>query len=163
MTKLKKYTVSVFLFTIVSIPTVIQARKPAVSPVTGISIDDYNEISPSQAKGFYFSEGVPEKISSDGFFTKLENQKVFEITLFAFLPVIISLASMYILSALKVNYRQVSDKENELLREIELLKNYSRPENIAQFPTSNQESNELIEEEDATDEDNEVDKYIKAS
>lgn len=34
-----------------------QARKPAVEPVTGISIDDYKEVPPSEAQGYDWNKG----------------------------------------------------------------------------------------------------------
>ncbi|PIP95464.1 MAG: hypothetical protein COW00_15710 [Bdellovibrio sp. CG12_big_fil_rev_8_21_14_0_65_39_13] len=51
--------VQVFKITTISIlifgPVEALARKPAVEPVQGISIDEYKEVSPAQEKGFNFS------------------------------------------------------------------------------------------------------------
>lgn len=41
----------------------LHARGPAVEPVTGISIDDYKEIPPEQAKGYDFQKGKPKAIA----------------------------------------------------------------------------------------------------
>ncbi|MBK24365.1 MAG: hypothetical protein CME70_10245 [Halobacteriovorax sp.] len=40
------------VLSIILLPLTAFARKPAVEPVTGISIDDYKEVPPEQAKGF---------------------------------------------------------------------------------------------------------------
>lgn len=42
--------------------TLVEAREPAVEPVTGISIDDYKVIPPSQAKGYEFQKGKPTNV-----------------------------------------------------------------------------------------------------
>ena len=43
--------------------TLVEAREPAVEPVTGISIDDYKVIPPSQAKGYEFQKGKPSNVA----------------------------------------------------------------------------------------------------
>jgi hypothetical protein len=43
--------------------TMAEAREPAVEPVTGISIDDYKVIPPSQAKGYDFQKGKPKEVT----------------------------------------------------------------------------------------------------
>jgi len=48
---LKIITLSMLIFG----STQALARKPAVEPVQGISIDEYKEVSPAQEKGFNFS------------------------------------------------------------------------------------------------------------
>jgi len=40
------------VLSLILLPFTVQARKPAVEPITGISIDDYKEVPPEQAKGF---------------------------------------------------------------------------------------------------------------
>lgn len=40
------------------------ARGPAVEPVSGISIDDYKEVPPKQAKGYHFQKGKPVSAST---------------------------------------------------------------------------------------------------
>lgn len=40
------------------------ARKPAIEPVQGISIDHYKEVPPSQDKGFNFNSGPSETVKT---------------------------------------------------------------------------------------------------
>lgn len=49
---------------IILLPIGSFARGPAVEPVSGISIDDYKEIPPDQAKGYHFQKGKPVSASS---------------------------------------------------------------------------------------------------
>ena len=60
------------------------ARKPAIEPVTGISIDDYKEVPPSQAKGYNWNEEnkkvTTEAIAPKGDVTKLPSRSISEET-----------------------------------------------------------------------------------
>lgn len=60
------------------------ARKPAIEPVTGISIDDYKEVPPSQAKGYNWNEEnkkvTAEAIAPKGDVTKLPSRSISEET-----------------------------------------------------------------------------------
>lgn len=51
------------LLMIVLLPAYAAGRAPAVQPVSGISIDDYKEVPPSQAKGYEFAKGKPKAIN----------------------------------------------------------------------------------------------------
>ena len=48
---------------VVFLPAHARGRAPAVQPVIGISIDDYKDIPPSQAKGYRFVKGKPKVIN----------------------------------------------------------------------------------------------------
>jgi len=50
--KMKKLIVLV----IIALPLTSFARKPAVEPVTGISIDEYKDVPPSEAQGFNWNQ-----------------------------------------------------------------------------------------------------------
>ena len=55
---MKNITILILLI----LPFTSFARKPAVEPVTGISIDEYKDVPPSQAKGFNWTN--PKKVDS---------------------------------------------------------------------------------------------------
>lgn len=81
------------------------ARKPAVEPIVGVSIEEYKEVDPSQAKGFNFGKEVtksnptaqdareadyhPEQMATQSLKEKSEPGQLILI-LFVFLPVIAS-------------------------------------------------------------------------
>ncbi len=74
---------NLIVLSLILLPFTVLARKPAVEPVTGISIDDYKEVPPSQAKGFDWSKNNKElKVNSDskpavkGDVTKLPEQEI---------------------------------------------------------------------------------------
>ncbi|MBT7610671.1 MAG: hypothetical protein HN576_13005 [Bacteriovoracaceae bacterium] len=52
----------ILVMTIVFLPAHAISRRPAVEPVSGISIEDYKVIPPSQAKGYQFSRGKPSSL-----------------------------------------------------------------------------------------------------
>lgn len=55
------------LLAIITLPFSVFARKPAVEPVTGISIDHYKDVPPSQAQGFDWTsdkEAKPSKTNN---------------------------------------------------------------------------------------------------
>ncbi len=60
------------------------ARKPAVEPVTGISIDEYKEVPPSQAKGFNWNKDeskiTTEAVAPKGDTSKLPSRSISETT-----------------------------------------------------------------------------------
>jgi hypothetical protein len=53
----------ILTITAILLPAHANARGPAVEPVRGISIEDYKEIPPSQAKGYQFSKGKPKSLT----------------------------------------------------------------------------------------------------
>lgn len=61
----------ILFISLVIFPLTSMGRGPAVEPVSGISIDDFKEVPPSQAKGYRFTKGqpkqlVPQKTKSTG-------------------------------------------------------------------------------------------------
>ena len=71
---MKKITIACFL--LLSTLGIAEARKPAVEPVTGISIQDYKEIPPSQAKGYNFQKGKPQNVAKKGTSPTITNTTV---------------------------------------------------------------------------------------
>jgi hypothetical protein len=75
---MKKLTILLILL----LPLSAFARKPAVEPVTGISIDDYRDVPPSKAKGFNWNEGeskvTKEAIAPKGDTSKLPTRSIAE-------------------------------------------------------------------------------------
>ena len=72
-------TTVIFIFSVLFLfPSLSEARGPAVEPVQGISIDDYKEVPPSQAKGYQFTNGKPKvltrKVTYKPSFTKVNNK-----------------------------------------------------------------------------------------
>ncbi len=55
--------ISFLALVLLSTLSLVDAREPAVEPVTGISIDDYKVIPPSQAKGYDFQKGKPKSVA----------------------------------------------------------------------------------------------------
>ncbi|MFT6068207.1 MAG: hypothetical protein ACJAT2_002921 [Bacteriovoracaceae bacterium] len=77
---MKKLTILLILL----LPLSAFARKPAVEPVTGISIDEYKEVPPSQAKGYNWNEGeskvTTEAVAPKGDPSKLPSRTISEAT-----------------------------------------------------------------------------------
>lgn len=68
---MKKLTILLILL----LPLSAFARKPAVEPITGISIDDYRDVPPSKAKGYNWNEGE-SKVTSEAIAPKGDTSKL---------------------------------------------------------------------------------------
>ncbi|MCK5072696.1 MAG: hypothetical protein KAQ98_04665 [Bacteriovoracaceae bacterium] len=55
-------TLAILLATTLFIHHHAKARKPAVEPVTGLSIDNYEHVPPENARGYEWKYGTPKKI-----------------------------------------------------------------------------------------------------
>lgn len=71
------------ILALITLPFSSFARKPAVEPVTGISIDEYKDVPPSQAQGYDWNQGqttktkkVNQVAAPKGDVTKLPEQEI---------------------------------------------------------------------------------------
>ncbi len=58
-----------YLFLVLSFACLVKintyARKPAVEPILGVSIEEYKEVSPEKAKGFDFSRNPDSELKAE--------------------------------------------------------------------------------------------------
>ena len=100
--------------------TTVSARKPAVEPILGVSIEEYKEVSPKDAKGYDFSR-VPnshadqpkKRIHSQKQLTKgsaVDTQKTesWVLLLFILLPIAASGITFFRLKQPSINEEQPS-------------------------------------------------------
>ena len=89
--------------------TLTFARKPAVDPIIGSSIEEYKEVPPEKAKGYDFSQKrevasrahSPDKLK-EGSTTDSEGSTNLLIVFFIFLPIIASGMTFYLLRKNKI-------------------------------------------------------------
>ena len=60
--KIHQFLAKIFFIFLFAFPLTSMGRGPAVEPVSGISIDDFKEVPPSQAKGYRFTKGQPKQL-----------------------------------------------------------------------------------------------------
>lgn len=105
MRNIIKFVIFTLIFGLLSFQSF--ARKPAVEPVSGISIDQYADVPPSKAKPFDFTQGQTKKLApakkgktvkkttmEDMRTTKSRTNKILVIVMVFLLPVAVWLGLM---------------------------------------------------------------------
>jgi hypothetical protein len=140
---MKKLTILLILL----LPLTAFARKPAVEPVTGISIDEYKEVPPSEAKGYNWNEGeakvTKEAIAPKGDVSRLPTQTISETTGMDLTPAIILVMLLILPFGIKFFLNGKLDKpetETGLEKEIH--------DNTLAFPKSSKKEDDDNDDDD---------------